>query len=456
MKNKADIIFEKVRDYAKSANMELSGRIAVGLSGGADSVSLLLLLLQAGAEPVCVHVNHMIRGKEADRDEEFCKSLCKKYGVEFHAYRVDIPALSKERKTGTEETARVERKRILSEAAKEFDCGAVALAHNKNDRAETFIFNLARGTGIKGLGSIRPVKVESGTKFIRPLLCLTKDEILEYLNEENESHVFDSTNADDEYTRNYIRHTVLPSFCRINPSYLSNINRAAELADEADDLIETCAGEFISSKKSDKTSLLSLHPAVLKRVLSKLYLTSGGVSPEETHLKALCDFIKDAENGQRIGMPNEIDFICENGAFRFIKRSVPLTYRINLEFGENDIPCKKCKIFVENVNSAPKTDAYRNIYKIVKRIKISSDIIKNGVFVRNRADGDSIKYGGMTHEVKKILSEKKIPSSHRPDYPVICDKEGLLAVPPFAIRDGCEGDGQIYLTYCEYEGKENE
>lgn len=450
MKNKPDIIFEKVSDYCKSNGISLDGRIAVGLSGGADSVSLLLVLLQAGAQPVCVHVNHMIRGDEADRDEEFCRNLCEKYGVEFHSFKVDIPALAKERKTGTEETARTERKRILSDAAKNSGCKAVALAHNKNDRAETFIFNLARGTGVKGLGSIRPVKAEGETVYIRPLLCLSKDEILEYLREKNESHVFDSTNADEEYTRNYIRHTVLPTFERINPSYLSNINRAAELADEADGLIDSCADAFISAEKFDKVSLLSLHPAALKRVLSKLYIKSGGVSPEETHLKALADFIITAENGQRVGMPNEIDFICENGTFRFIKRTAPLEYRVNLEFGENDIRYKKCKIFVENVNSAPKTDAYRNIYKIVKRIKISSDIIKNGVFVRNRAEGDSIKYGGMTHSVKKILSEKKIPSSLRPDYPVICDKDGPLAVPPFAIRDGCEGDGSIYLTYCEY------
>ena len=449
MKNKTDIVFEKVKAYAADNGIELDGKIAVGLSGGADSVSLLLLLLQAGASPVCVHVNHMIRGEEADRDERFCRELCAGLGVPFHAYCVDIPALSKKRRTGTEETARTERKRILSDAAAEFGCEKIALAHNKNDRAETFIFNTARGTGIKGLGSIRPKRVENGITYIRPILCLSKDEILSYLSERGQSYVTDSTNADTDYTRNYIRGVVLPSYERINPSYLSNINRAAELAAEADEFIDECAEKFISAGVFNKSAFTTLHPAVLKRVLCTMYENECGEALNEVHLSAVTDFIPSAENGQRLELPKSTDFICENGQFRFIKRVLRLNYCIKLVPGENDICIKKCKIFVENVNSASSYSSYINVYKKVKRIKLSSDIIKD-VFVRNRRDGDGIKYGGMTHTVKKILSEKKIPSSLRPDYPVICDKDGVLFVPPFAVRDGCAGDGQIYLTYCEY------
>ena len=117
--------------------------------------------------------------------------------------------------------------------------------------------------------------------------------------------------------------------------------------------------------------------------------------------------------------------------------------------GENVVPGRNCRIFVENENSASPLDVYKNIYKIVKRIKISSDIIKNNIYVRNRREGDSIRYGNMTHSVKKLLSEKKIPSSSRPDYPVIYDREGLLFVPPYAVRDGIRGDEKIYLTYAE-------
>jgi len=449
LKNKTDV-FEKVKAYAKQNDVELYGKMIVGLSGGADSVSLLLLLLQAGVTPVCVHVNHMIRGDEADRDEAFCLKLCEKLGVEFHSCRIDVPALSKERKTGTEETARTERKRILSDAAIKIGCNTVALAHNKNDRAETFVFNLARGCGIKGLGSIRPVRTEHGVRYIRPLLCLSKDEIISYLSEKSQSFVFDSTNADTDYTRNYIRSVVLPSFDRINPSYLSNINKAAELSAEADDFIDLCAEEFINNGGFDKAAFEKAHPAVLKRALSKLYERECDEALSEVHLSAAAGFIHEAENGQRLELPDGVDFICENGVFHFIKRVSPLNYCIKLEFGENDIPHKKCKIFVENVNSARELSSYINVYKKVKRIKLSSDIINNGLFVRNRRSSDTVTYGGMTHSVKKILSEKKIPSSQRPDYPVICDRYGVLFLPPNSVRDGAAGDGQIYLTYCEY------
>ena len=450
MKSPADSVFEKFAAYAEQNNICFDGRILLGLSGGADSVSLLLLLLQSNAAPVCVHVNHMIRGAEADRDEDFCRTLCKKYGVEFYAYHVNVPELAKTRHTGTEETARDERRRILLSAAKEYGCDKIALAHNKNDRAETLLFNLARGTGVKGLGSIRPVRDEDGFIVIRPLLCLNKEEILLYLKEKNQDHIFDSTNGDTDYTRNYIRQSVMPLFERINPAYLSNINKAAELCCETDGFITEYAEKFISEhRKPDKASLYSLHPAAFKKVFSLLYEKKCGEALSEKHLQLICDFVGCAENGQKLQFPCGTDLICENGGFVFITRTQPLEYDVKLESGENTVPGRNCRIFVENENSAVPLDAYINIYRIVKRIKISSDIIKNGIYVRNRRISDSIRYGNMTHSVKKLLSEKKIPSSSRADYPVIYNKNGLIFVPPFAAADGIRGDEKIYLTYCE-------
>ncbi len=450
MKNPADNVFVKFTGYAKENNISFEKKILVGLSGGADSVSLLLLLLQAKASVVCVHVNHMIRGDEADRDEQFCRALCEKYEVPFYAYRVNIPELAKERHTGTEETARDERRRVLISAAKEHGCGAIALAHNKNDRAETLLFNLARGTGVRGLGSILPVREDGGVLIIRPVLCLNRDEILSYLADMGQDHIHDSTNDDTNYTRNYIRHTLMPSLQRINPAYLSNINKAADLCAESDGFITECAESFISSHAvMGKTELSELHPAVFKKVFSLLYEKKCGQSLSDVHLQIISGFVNFADNGHSLQFPFGVDLICENGGFVFIERKEPIEYNYRLTFGENSVPGRNCKIFVENENSASPIDAYKNIYKIVKRIKISSDIIKNNIWVRNRADGDSIKYGNMTHSVKKILSEKKVPSSCRPDYPVIYDSEGLLFVPPYAVRDGIRGDEKIYITYCE-------
>ena len=450
MKNPVDQITDKVKKYAQSCGISLTGRILVGLSGGADSVALTDILTRLGADIVCVHVNHMIRGDEADRDEQFCRDLCKDRGIGFRAVRVDIPALAEARRTGMEETARDERRRILLDAAHEYGCGSIALAHNANDRAEMLIFNLCRGAGVNGLGSIRPIRIEDGINVIRPLLCLSKDEILSYLDNIGMSHVYDSTNSDTAYTRNYIRAEVLPALRRVNPSYLSNINRTAELCDEADGFICACAVGYLTSHAApDKESLSRLHPAVAKKVFSLLYQRASGNSLSDVHLSAVYGFYAEAENGKRLQLPSGYDLICDNGAFRFTARTDPCEYEIKLAFGENVIEQKNCRVFVERAGSAAPLEGYINIYKIVKRIKISSAIIEKGVYIRNRRPSDSIKYGGMTHSVKDLLSEKKIPSSIRGDYPVICDGDGVLFVPPFAVRDGCRGDEKIYLTYCE-------
>ena len=453
MKNPVDDALGAVRAYAKENSMELNGRILTGLSGGADSVTLLLILLKLGAEPVCVHVNHMIRGADADADEQFCRDLCSGLGVEFHAFRVDVPELSKKLKKGVEETARDERRRIFKEALTGYGCRAVAVAHNANDRAETLLFNLARGTGPRGLGSIRPVREEDGIVYLRPLLCLSRAQIDSFLAACGQTHVTDKTNADTDYTRNYIRAEVLLRFERINPSYLSNINKAAMLCAEADDFITVCAEEYLfRADAMTADSLSSLHPAVFKKTFSLQYGRTCGEALSDAHLRLISAFIPQAENGQRLSFPSGIDLICENGAFRFLQRSEPLVYSIPIENeGEYAIPGRNSVIFAEYVGSAKPLHAYKNFYKLVKRIKISSDIIKNGVFVRNRRDSDFVVSGGMTHTVKKILSDRKVPSSLRGDYPVVCDRGGILFVPPFYVRDGVRGDEAVYLTYCEFE-----
>lgn len=457
MKNRLDPVLDTVLSYAKENGFSLDGRILLGLSGGADSTCLLLLLLAAGAEPVCVHVNHGIRGAEADRDEEFCRALCEKYGVEFRSYHIDVPALSAERHTGLEETARDERHRILKAAAKEFSCDKIALAHNKNDRAETFLFNLARGAGTKGLGSIRPVRADGDITYIRPVMCLTKDEITAYLDGKGQTYVTDSTNADTDYTRNYIRRELLPLFERINPSYLSNINKAADISYEADGFIEECALRYLSENGSvSKADAAVLNKALFKKILSLLYERLCGEALSDVHLSSILAFAPDAENGQRLQLPSGVDFICENGVLHFIKREETAEYELELVPGENKIPGKDAYICIENADNSLPTSAYINIYKIVKRVIISSDIIKSGVFVRSRRDSDSILYGNMTHTVKKLLSEKKVPSSQRRGYPVVTDGENLLFVPPWAVRDGIKGDGLIYLTYCETRKEKNE
>ncbi|MBQ3870060.1 MAG: tRNA lysidine(34) synthetase TilS [Clostridia bacterium] len=449
MPRTADLV-AKVREYIAAKGIGLKEPLVAGLSGGADSVCLLLVLQKLGVTPVCVHINHMIRGKEADRDEEFCRSLCEKLGVKFVSYKCNVPEYAKEKGIGTEEAAREMRWARFYEAARRCGAKTIAVAHNRTDRLETFLFNSSRGAGLRGLGSILPVREKDGFTVIRPLLCADKQEITAYLDSIGQPYVHDSTNDDTDYTRNYIRKELLPRFGRVNPAFASNMERSADAAAEADEFVESCALDYISShERPDPVSFSSLHACVASRVLSILYNRQSGSELSFAHVGIITEFIKTAENGKRLNLPSGTDLIIENGVFRFAARTYNREYRYVLAPGLNRFADLGFDVYVEAADDAVSLCELKNIYKLVKRFIISSDIIRDGVYVRNRAGSDRLVYGGMTHTVKKLLSEKKVPSSRRGDYPVFCDKRGVLCIMPFVSRDGCRGDEKFSLTYCE-------
>ena len=187
-------------------------RIVLGVSGGADSVCLFYVLKNLGYSLEVVHVNHSIREEEAMRDQRFVEELCEKEGVSCHTYVLDVPAIAKAGSMSVEEAGRAVRRKAFLEVLEKTGAEHVALAHHGNDRAETFLFNLSRGTGIRGLSSMRPVE----GVFIRPLLWAERADILKFLAEENAAYVEDTTNASEEYTRNRIRHQVIPALEDIN------------------------------------------------------------------------------------------------------------------------------------------------------------------------------------------------------------------------------------------------
>ena len=183
--------------------------VLAALSGGADSVSLLLVLQSLGYEVRAFHLNHCLRGAESDRDEAFCRALCAKRGVPLTVVRVDIAALSQGK--AVEETARRERYAQLEKAA---DGCKIATAHTADDNLETVLFHLVRGSGARGLAGIPPVR----GNIIRPLLNAERREIEAFLRENGQDYVTDSSNLSDDYTRNRLRHSVLPVLREINPA----------------------------------------------------------------------------------------------------------------------------------------------------------------------------------------------------------------------------------------------
>lgn len=235
---------DKVREYVKAQGLLDNGdSVLVGLSGGADSVGLLFVLLMLSKEYElrlkAVHVHHGIRGKEADRDAEFCRALCERLGVELETRRIDVPALSKETGMGLEETGRTKRYEIFEEISTREDFSRIAVAHHKNDVAETVLFQMIRGSRLKGLSGIRP----SNGKIIRPMLCLTKEEIVEFLSQINETFIFDSTNAEDDCSRNIIRNKVIPELTQIKQNAVLRIAETAEYLGRVTDYFDNIVAD---------------------------------------------------------------------------------------------------------------------------------------------------------------------------------------------------------------------
>ena len=226
--------------------------VLAGVSGGSDSMAMLRILkeLQEKLDFTLrvVHIHHGIRGKEADRDQSFVENICRKWQIPCTVYCYDVPGLSREWKLGEEETGRIVRKEAFQREAAV--CGRkdskikIALAHNQEDLAETMLHNLCRGTGLRGLCTMRP----TAEKIIRPILCLNRREIADFLKKYQIPHIQDSTNLCDEYTRNRIRHHILPALEQgINSKATAHMAETAFRLSQAEDYL-TAQGTELAEK----------------------------------------------------------------------------------------------------------------------------------------------------------------------------------------------------------------
>ena len=252
-------MIEKVYDYMKKTGMSDNTKtIVAGLSGGADSVCLVMVLKRIieihrlGINIVTVHVNHGIRGEEAERDEKFAKEFAQANGLEFQSYHVNIPMIAKNGNMSEEEAGRQERYRIFREEAKCYPDAKIAVAHHMDDQAETVLMHLMRGTGLAGLVGMNPVNGD----IIRPLLCVTRQDIEDFLEKEGQGFITDSTNLDDDYTRNKVRNILIPLMKDIfNPNVTQSLCAASLDAAKIESHIEkeTCQAidEYVVYGKED-------------------------------------------------------------------------------------------------------------------------------------------------------------------------------------------------------------
>ncbi|MCD7747553.1 MAG: tRNA lysidine(34) synthetase TilS [Firmicutes bacterium] len=473
-------IRQAINDFGMSPRMK---GILVGYSGGADSSALLYFLSkyekeQKDVKIAAFHVNHMLRGDAADKDEEFCRAMCKKLGVEFFSERVDVGEVARREGKGLEEAGRMVRYSLFRKKLEEReDLSYVALAHHAEDNMETVIFNMLRGAGTHGFAGIPPVR---GEFIIRPLIYCTKSEIIGYCIANDIPYVTDATNASNDYTRNYIRNELIPRFAKINPQPEMAVSRLCTSLRSDDAYIHSRAAAFVAENGINyrcERALLAEQPnAMLSRILCRMYKNCAaalGVSDirvhnalDYTHITAVSRLIRGGSMHTRISLPHKICAAVDGDSFFFMsedeyrqKYGYFPDYKVRLDFGEYDVPEIGAKILLSHLPDEEFELKYKNIYRIFIHKRFLPDKISGKLYIKNREAGDKIYLRGMSRLTKKLYCENKIPIDLRALIPVFCDDDGILWIPNIGVRDGAEaserGSIHIYCACCARPDEED-
>ena len=397
----------KLLEFIRKYSMVQSGDTVIcAVSGGADSMALLwamyLLKDKLGIRLEAAHFNHHLRGEESDRDAAFVKDFCNARQIPVHMGEGSVQAGEK----GLEAAARNARYAFLQSLS-----GKIATAHTADDNAETLLIHLIRGTGFKGLGGIVPVR----ENIIRPMLTVTRQEVLAFLAKENISYVTDSSNETDEFLRNRIRHHVMPLLKQENPSLSQNLSATALRLRQDEKALDALA-----EPTTNVTELRRMEPAVRTRAFAKLLLGFGVKEPEGEHIDLLRSVVF-SENPSAYGVfPGNVLVGRRYDTIVRLEELPPLeTYILSCP-GETAIPELGMKVICRK----PEGDGL-----LVR--------IKGQLILRSRKEGDTIRLSGGTKTLKKLLIDRKIPAWERNRVPVLADDTGIVAVIEIATDCRC-------------------
>ncbi len=448
------------------AGMPADTPVLLALSGGADSSALLHILnaqrTQAPYPLFLAHVDHGIRGEEAARDREFCKSLAARYGLQIFVLNADIPALARERGQGIEETARAARYEYFAKLMREEGIPILVTAHHADDHLETVLFHLSRGSGSRGLCGIRRVRPFGDGVLVRPLLSVTRADVLEYCRAQGISYVTDSTNADLAFTRNRLRAEVTPVLSSLFPQLYSHVRALSASLAEDEDCLGSMAEDFFKTHITPYgiplRALRSLPPAIAKRVLL-LWTQQPCGALERVHLEALMALISGETPDAEVALPGAMCALDRCGMLCLTpKADTALTpYHIPFCEGEVTLPQTGIRILVQKIENAGK------IHNLSTRTYIiltePFDIISKDIFWRNRQEGDRLYMGGMHRKLRKLYRAYGIPGSWSRFLPVLCQNDEILWAPPAgasdSVRTPMDGESgyllQILLPHEYYE-----
>lgn len=480
---------KRIEKFIQKYHMLTCGdKVIAGVSGGADSVCLFLMLLELrekiGFDLIAVHVHHGLRGEAADQDQRFVEALCEQHRIPLEIFRVNLESIAKKRKQSLEEAGRMVRREAFDSVCQKYGGNKIALAHHQNDNAETLLWNLSRGTGLDGLGGIRPVN----GKFIRPLLCMNRKEIEEYLSKRKQSYCIDETNAGTDYTRNKLRHLVLPILEeQVNSAAVRHMNETMEqiweLQEYMQEQVEAAYQECVQ-EHSEKACWIQIQqnsfetfPELIKKmVIRKGMEQVGGKKRDLSHKHV--DVMMELMNkqvGRTVDLPYEMHAKRNYEGIRLEKRR---TYSSGEEkkaeimqecMSELNIPGEiiladrnlkvRCKILEK-----PKNLSIRDIPQKIYTKWFDYDIIKSSLYIRTRQAGDNIVIDEKGHQ-KKLKSwfvDEKIPKEVRDSQLLLAENNDILWVlghrmsQAYQVKQSTKWILQIEVeTYKSDGGKEN-
>ncbi|MCC8137182.1 MAG: tRNA lysidine(34) synthetase TilS [Clostridiales bacterium] len=454
-------VFHTIEEYHM---IEPGMRVIAGVSGGADSVCLLDVLRQyrrkAPFELFVVHVEHGLRGQESRKDAAFVQELCEEWEIPCRVAAALVSRKAEKEGLSIEEAAREERYRIFEETGREWNADRIAVAHNRNDQAETVLWNLARGSGLKGLGGIRPVQ----GRRIRPLLFTDRADIEDYLRKAGLTWRMDRTNLETEYTRNRIRLSLLPQMEKdLNPQAAEHIAGAADRLRGVQDYIDRVTKEaaarciLVCGSSARPSAVIQLEPykkedRLIRQELLKCAVevcADGLKDIGAVHLHML-ERLADMDCGKRCDLPGGICAVREQGILR-IGRKDSLTGTDAAGGGYAavaiPVPGKICpagifdgiSVTTERMPNAPELKKY--FLEEKKYTKwISYDTIKNNLLLRNRRPGDYLVVNaqGGTKKLKEYLIEQKIPRDMRDQVLLLADGSHILWVIGWRISEAAK------------------
>ncbi|HJQ22623.1 MAG TPA: tRNA lysidine(34) synthetase TilS [Blastocatellia bacterium] len=462
--------FQKVRRYIeRQALLDGARAVVVAVSGGPDSVSLLDMLARLQSPIHIAHLNHKLRGADSDADAEFVRRLAERLGLPATLDEAEVRAAARTSRRGIEETARALRYDFLLRVARATGADRIATGHTMSDQAETFLMRLARGAGARGLAAMRPVSpvpTQAGgdVLLVRPLLCITRDEVEAYCNERELNYRIDATNLAGEFTRNRVRRDVLPALEALNPQAVEAIARAAEHLAADEDALDVLAKRFLDAARVEFTdeavaayrvaAFDGLPAGLQQRMLIEATARArGGEAITAKHIAAAQTLLDEGMSGKRVRLPGNLEAWREFDALVFKRQAQAVgDYAFELSAARPEIEVGGLRLMIERGLSASRLPS---LIEQAARLKaergrdwlmaiLDDEALPARLLVRPRPPGAraGLAGRGKTIKLKKLMIDHTIPVSRRAAWPVVMTTDeryvwspGLPPAVDFAAHD---------------------